>query len=72
MTSAMIGTCLEFIERLLRPSAASTLDGDQGPVLRRLSAEFELCAFGLSRVRREWEKHDPETLGGPMNPTLGA
>ncbi len=51
---------------------ASTLDGDQAPVLRRLSAEFELCAFGLSRVRREWERHDPEAPGGPMLPALGA
>ncbi len=39
---------------------ASTLDGDEAPVLRRLSDQFELCAFGLSRVRREWEKHDGE------------
>ena len=51
---------------------ASTLDDDQAPVLRRLSAEFELCAFGLSRVRREWERHDPEPPGGPMSPSLGA
>lgn len=35
---------------------ASTLAGDEAPILRRLSAEFELCAFGLSRVRREWEQ----------------
>jgi hypothetical protein len=37
---------------------ASTLStGEhQGSVLRRLSEQFELCAFGLSRVRREWEK----------------
>ncbi|WP_152049787.1 hypothetical protein [Tautonia marina] len=35
---------------------ASTYEGDQAPVLRRLSVEFELCAFGLSRVRREWER----------------
>ena len=28
----------------------------QGSVFRRLSEQFELCAFGLSRVRREWEK----------------
>ena len=27
--------------------------------LRRLSDEFDLCAFGLSRVRREWERFDP-------------
>lgn len=34
---------------------ASTLAGDDEKVLRTLSAEFELCAFGLSRVRKEWE-----------------
>ena len=28
---------------------------EQAPVLRQLSEQFELCAFGLSQVRREWE-----------------
>src|ERR1700676_3338660 len=32
---------------------------DEAPVLRRLSEEFELCAYGLTQVRREWEKHPP-------------
>src|SRR3954451_11294458 len=41
---------------------ASTYQGDQAPILRRLSAEFELCAFGLSRVRREWERLDSEDV----------
>jgi hypothetical protein len=50
---------------------ASTYDGDHAPVLRRLSAEFELCAFGLSRVRREWERHDPEAARGPIGPIVG-
>jgi len=45
---------------------ASTLGADEAPVLRRLSAEFELCAFGLSRVRREWERHDPHPPRGPI------
>ena len=31
-------------------------DDSEAPVLRRLSDQFELCAFGLSCVRREWEK----------------
>jgi hypothetical protein len=44
---------------------ASTLGAEEAPVLRRLSDEFELCAFGLSRVRREWERHDPESPRGP-------
>lgn len=47
---------------------ASTFEGDQAPVLRRLSAEFELCAYGLSRVRREWERLEPPSAGesGPI------
>ena len=28
----------------------------EAPVLRRLSDEFMLCAYGLNQVRREWEK----------------
>jgi hypothetical protein len=49
---------------------ASTLeDGDEAPVLRRLSDQFELCAFGLSRVRREWEKTEGEPPSlGPSSP----
>jgi hypothetical protein len=50
---------------------ASTYEGDEAPVLRRLSAEFELCAFGLSRVRREWERQDPDAECGPTRPILG-
>jgi hypothetical protein len=35
---------------------------DRETVFRRLSEQFELCAVGLSRVRREWEKIE---LDGP-------
>ena len=40
---------------------ASTFDDDdklrqEAPILRRLSDEFMLCAYGLNQVRREWEK----------------
>jgi hypothetical protein len=42
---------------------ASTFDeepfSEEAPVLRRLSEEFELCAYGLNQVRREWEKQPP-------------
>ena len=31
---------------------------EEAPVLRQLSEQFELCAFGLSQVRSEWEKAD--------------
>jgi hypothetical protein len=32
---------------------------DESEVLERLSQEFELCAYGLSELRREWERRDP-------------
>jgi hypothetical protein len=39
---------------------ASTFEDDpyrqEAPVLRRLSEEFELCAYGLTQVRQEWER----------------
>src|SRR5262245_8822734 len=42
---------------------ASTFDDDpyreEAPVLRRLSQDFELCAYGLNQVRREWERFQP-------------
>lgn len=41
---------------------ASTFDEEpfqeEAAVLERLSADFELCSFGLNRVRREWERLD--------------
>jgi len=36
---------------------------DEAPVLRRLSTEFELCAYGLNQVRREWERFHPGSAG---------
>jgi hypothetical protein len=47
---------------------ASTFEEDpyreEAPVLRRLSEQFELCAYGLHEVRREWERARP-----PQPPT---
>ena len=40
---------------------------DESAVLRRLSAEFELCAVGLREVRREWE----DLASQPPPPGLG-
>ncbi|MFO0907271.1 MAG: hypothetical protein U0794_02735 [Isosphaeraceae bacterium] len=52
---------------------ASALDeGDDAPVLRRLSDEFELCAYGLSRVRREWEHAESAPPSGGWRPGLCA
>jgi hypothetical protein len=36
---------------------------DRETVFRRLSEQFELCAVGLSHVRREWEKIEHEGQG---------
>jgi hypothetical protein len=35
--------------------ASTYAEDEESSLLRRLSAEFEVCAFGLSRVRKEWE-----------------
>jgi hypothetical protein len=39
---------------------ASTYEDDpyraEAPVLRRLSEQFELCAYGLNQVRKEWQR----------------
>jgi hypothetical protein len=44
---------------------ASTFEDEpyrqEAPVLRRLSHEFELCAYGLNQVRREWERRQPDS-----------
>lgn len=49
---------------------ASTYEDDpyreEAPVLRRLSDHFELCAFGLGQVRREWEKITPTPGAKPL------
>lgn len=41
---------------------ASTISSDDeqndSEVLSRLSREFELCAYGLREIRREWERRD--------------
>ena len=48
---------------------ASTIETDRqedttGDLLERLSAQFELCAYGLGEVRREWERRDDEETRG--------
>jgi len=41
---------------------------DEAPVLRRLSDEFELCAYGLNQVRRELERQRNGGTTGPRPP----
>lgn len=42
-----------------RPTAAPT------DLLLRLSEQFELCAYGLREIRREWERGDAEGSSEP-------
>jgi hypothetical protein len=44
---------------------------DEAPVLRRLSDQFELCAYGLNQVRREWERMQPGEAGSRRQQLLG-
>jgi chlorite dismutase len=54
---------------------ASTFEAEpyreEAPVLRRLSHEFELCAYGLNQVRREWEKLHPSDADQRQQKLLG-
>jgi hypothetical protein len=50
---------------------ASTIDTDQeedapAEILQRLSEQFEMCAYGLREVRREWERRDDEDMPRPL------
>ena len=51
---------------------ASTMRNEENAgecdVLERISHEFELCVYGLSEVRREWERRDGDATdtGGPL------
>lgn len=51
---------------------ASSIEGKQkdapNELLLRLSDQFELCAYGLREIRREWERRDGE--GDPERPLL--
>jgi hypothetical protein len=50
---------------------ASTIETDEddvapNSVLERLSLNFEMCAYGLGEVRREWERRDEEDVPRPL------
>jgi hypothetical protein len=52
---------------------ASTIETDTekekhapAEVLERLSRDFELCAYGLGEVRREWERRDDDDVPQPF------
>jgi hypothetical protein len=46
-----------WIASTIEPSSDETASAD---VLNRLSQRFELCAYGLREVRRQWENGDSE------------
>jgi hypothetical protein len=54
---------------------ASTFDQKpydrEAPILRRLSEEFELCTYGLNRVRHLWEQEAAEYRHGGGPPLSG-
>ena len=47
-------------------SEADSEDPGEHAVLSRLSQEFELCAYGLREVRREWERRDGDGESVPF------
>lgn len=51
---------------------ASTLsrETEESVLYRRLSDGFETCAFGLSRVRKEWERRDSSRPQRPIFPIM--
>jgi hypothetical protein len=45
---------------------SSRKDAIPGDVLYRLSDDFEMCAYGLREVRREWERRDDDDVPRPL------
>lgn len=43
-------------------STIDTEDEDEGDVLARLSHQFELCAYGLNQVRKQWDSNEDDPL----------
>ena len=57
--------CLHGRRAYLIASGIPAHDQDAPPsdVLERLGLEFEMCAYGLREVRREWEESDDDRPG---------
>ncbi len=58
-----IDYCSQGKRAYLIASSIETDDDDAAPaeILERLSFDFDLCAYGLREIRREWERRDGET-----------
>ena len=63
-----IDYCAQGKRAYLIASAIQTDDFVEAPaeVLERLSHQFEMCAYGLREVRREWERRDDEDPQRPL------
>ncbi len=57
-----IDYCSHGKRAYLIASSIETDDAQDAPadILKRLSFDFDLCAYGLREVRREWERRDGE------------
>jgi len=61
MRDRFVDYCAEGKRSYYIASTLRTEENDtESDVLARLSYEFELCAFGLAEVRREWERRDDD------------
>lgn len=49
--------------RIASTIESSDDEAPQSDILVRLSERFELCAYGLREVRREWEEGDDSDFG---------
>jgi hypothetical protein len=60
--------CAQGKRAYLIASTIATDDDKEAPaeILERLSLGFEMCAYGLREVRREWERRDDEDLPRPL------
>jgi hypothetical protein len=63
-----IDYCAQGKRAYLIASTIETDDNKDAPaeILERLSYQFEMCAYGLREVRREWERRDDEDRTRPL------
>jgi len=63
-----IDYCEQGKRAYLIASSIETDDDRVAPavILQRLSNEFEMCAYGLREVRREWERRDDDESPRPL------
>lgn len=63
-----IDYCAQGKRAYLIASAIQTNDQEEASaeILERLSHQFEMCAYGLREVRREWERRDDEDPPRPL------